>query len=90
MKTPTTITEQYNFAQMNYITDLYFEAKKDKPNMMMTEFIMVHYLETRYEMSFKQYYAGLGHRLKWGEAETKVHWGELDIAQHRQGLEKRL
>jgi hypothetical protein len=90
MKTPTTITEQYNSAQRNYIDELYSEAKKNKPDMLLTEFIMFHYLETRYEMSFKQYYAGLGHRLKWGEADTKIHWGELDMEQHRQGLEKRV
>ena len=90
MNTPTTVTEQYLNAQRNYINELYFEAKKNKPDMFLTEFIMVHYLETRYEMSFKQYYAGLGNRLKWGEADTKVHWGELDIAQNRKGLEKRV
>jgi hypothetical protein len=90
MKTPTTITEQYNCAQMNYITELYFKAKKEKPDMLLTEFIMFYYLETQYEMSFKQYYAGLGHRLKWGEAETKVHWGELDLEQHKKGLEKKV
>lgn len=71
-------------------------------NMPVSKFMMDFYLGSKYQKSFNAMIDGQRHKIKWnGPDENKTelsdlltcqqctveeHWGDKDIAQHKQGL----